>query len=295
MLFPICYSGYLQWYPEGPGSSHEGNSGFRGFEAEILRFSSPDLGDLRRNFGKPTPYLGDLRQRAKNAEISQKMAQFSAARGTGRDLRHQTAKKFGDLRPFWSIFPELPLCELPGACIPAYEMMCKGVAVMRRRSDSWLNATQILKVAGFDKPQRTRVLEREVQKGEHERFKKDTANIRVRAPTLCTWIPLDRGLAVAKQYECELLLRPIIEFQPAAKSPPFAPNHLVASTANCPAANDSLQGSPMVNTRSSRRQSIDVVDDESEHDPISARGSEDGSMTPSPSEALSSSRTPSDP
>ena len=45
----------------------------------------------------------------------------------------------------------------------------KGVAVMRRRSDSWLNATQILKVAGFDKPQRTRVLEREVQKGEHEK------------------------------------------------------------------------------------------------------------------------------
>jgi hypothetical protein len=40
---------------------------------------------------------------------------------------------------------------------------------MRRRSDSWLNATQILKVAGFDKPQRTRVLEREVQKGEHEK------------------------------------------------------------------------------------------------------------------------------
>jgi hypothetical protein len=47
--------------------------------------------------------------------------------------------------------------------------MCKGVAVMRRRSDSWLNATQILKVAGFDKPQRTRVLEREIQKGEHEK------------------------------------------------------------------------------------------------------------------------------
>lgn len=47
--------------------------------------------------------------------------------------------------------------------------MCKGVAVMRRRADSWLNATQILKVAGFDKPQRTRILEREVQKGEHEK------------------------------------------------------------------------------------------------------------------------------
>ena len=47
--------------------------------------------------------------------------------------------------------------------------MCKGVAVMRRRSDSWLNATQILKVADSDKPQRTRVLEREIQKGEHEK------------------------------------------------------------------------------------------------------------------------------
>lgn len=40
---------------------------------------------------------------------------------------------------------------------------------MRRRVDGWLNATQILKVAGFDKPQRTRVLEREVQKGTHEK------------------------------------------------------------------------------------------------------------------------------
>ena len=52
---------------------------------------------------------------------------------------------------------------------PVYEMICKNVAVMRRKSDAYLNATQILKVAGFDKPQRTRVLEREVQKGEHEK------------------------------------------------------------------------------------------------------------------------------
>lgn len=40
---------------------------------------------------------------------------------------------------------------------------------MRRKSDGWLNATQILKVAGLDKPQRTRVLERDIQKGEHEK------------------------------------------------------------------------------------------------------------------------------
>jgi len=40
---------------------------------------------------------------------------------------------------------------------------------MRRKVDSWMNATQILKVADFDKPQRTRILEREVQKGIHEK------------------------------------------------------------------------------------------------------------------------------
>lgn len=50
-----------------------------------------------------------------------------------------------------------------------YEFNCKNVAVMKRRADSWMNATQILKVANFDKPQRTRILEREVQKGIHEK------------------------------------------------------------------------------------------------------------------------------
>jgi len=47
--------------------------------------------------------------------------------------------------------------------------MCKGVAVMRRRTDDLVNATQILKVAEFDKPQRTRILEKEIQRGTHEK------------------------------------------------------------------------------------------------------------------------------
>lgn len=64
--------------------------------------------------------------------------------------------------------------------------MCKGVAVMRRRSDSWLNATQILKVAGFDKPQRTRVLEREIQKGEHEKVQGGYGKYQGRACLLFT-------------------------------------------------------------------------------------------------------------
>lgn len=53
--------------------------------------------------------------------------------------------------------------------VPVYEMICKDIAIMKRKSDSYLNATQILKVAEFDKPQRTRILEREVQTGLHEK------------------------------------------------------------------------------------------------------------------------------
>ena len=110
-----------------------------------------------------------------------------------------------------------------------------------------------------------------------------------------TWIPLERGLTLAKQYNCEVLLRPIIEFTPAAKSPPLAPKHLVATTVSRPArkaaANDIPQAGPIINTRSSRRQA--PIEEESEHETLSIRGSEDGSMTSSPSEASSSSRTPS--
>ncbi|KAH7931268.1 apses-domain-containing protein [Leucogyrophana mollusca] len=174
--------------------------------------------------------------------------------------------------------------------IPVYEMMCKGVAVMRRRADSWLNATQILKVAGFDKPQRTRVLEREVQKGEHEKVQGGYGKYQG------TWIPLERGLALAKQYNCDAALRPIIEFQPAAKSPPLAPKHLVSTSA---AARPPRRAgpaepavAPTVNTRS-RRQAIDPAEVESDPETFSPQGSEDGSMTSSPSRGSSSSRTPS--
>jgi hypothetical protein len=53
--------------------------------------------------------------------------------------------------------------------VPVFEFNVEGNHVMRRRSDDWINATHILKVANFDKPARTRILEREVQKGVHEK------------------------------------------------------------------------------------------------------------------------------
>lgn len=115
-----------------------------------------------------------------------------------------------------------------------------------------------------------------------------------RRPFVGTWIPLERGLHLAKQYNCEALLRPIIEFTPAAKSPPLAPKHLVANASNRPARKPlaSDLSVAVVNTRSARKPVPDPGE-ETDHDEGSVRGSDDGSMTPSPSEASSSSRTPS--
>ena len=50
-----------------------------------------------------------------------------------------------------------------------FEFVVDGNQVMRRRVDNYINATHILKVADYDKPARTRILEREVQKGVHEK------------------------------------------------------------------------------------------------------------------------------
>ncbi|EJD54150.1 apses-domain-containing protein [Auricularia subglabra TFB-10046 SS5] len=104
--------------------------------------------------------------------------------------------------------------------VPVFEMIIKGVAVMRRRADGWLNATQILKVAGFDKPQRTRILERDVQKGDHEKVQGGYGKYQG------TWVPPDRGMEIAQQYDIEELLKPIVNYQQTAFSPPLAPKHL---------------------------------------------------------------------
>lgn len=53
--------------------------------------------------------------------------------------------------------------------VPVYEITVRGIAVMRRRLDGYLNATQILKVAGVEKARRTKILEKEILTGEHEK------------------------------------------------------------------------------------------------------------------------------
>lgn len=90
--------------------------------------------------------------------------------------------------------------------VSVYEMEVNGVAVMRRRADSWLNATQILKVAGVDKGKRTKVLEKEVQTGEHEKVQGGYGKYQG------TWINYQRGVEFCRQYGVEQLLRPLLEY-----------------------------------------------------------------------------------
>lgn len=89
---------------------------------------------------------------------------------------------------------------------PVFEMMVNGVAVMRRRNDSSLNATQILKVAGIDKSKRSKILEREILIGTHEKVQGGYGKYQG------TWVPYERALDLCKQYFVYDLLLPLLEF-----------------------------------------------------------------------------------
>ncbi|KAI0454969.1 ANK-repeat protein MBP1 [Xylaria acuta] len=91
--------------------------------------------------------------------------------------------------------------------------------VMRRRVDNWINATHILKCAGFDKPARTRILEREVQKDVHEKIQGGYGKYQG------TWIPLESGEQLARRNNIYDRLRLIFEYTAGGESPPPAPRH----------------------------------------------------------------------
>lgn len=106
--------------------------------------------------------------------------------------------------------------------IPVYEFQFGADLkehVMRRRQDDWINATHILKAAGFDKPARTRILEREVQKDVHEKIQGGYGKYQG------TWIPLESGQQLAQRNNIYERLKPIFEFVPGNQSPPPAPRH----------------------------------------------------------------------
>ncbi|CAG8940148.1 unnamed protein product [Penicillium salamii] len=107
---------------------------------------------------------------------------------------------------------------------PVYELKIDGDSVMRRRADDWVNATHILKAAGFDKPARTRILEREVQKGVHEKVQGGYGKYQG------TWIPLSEGRQLAERNKVLAKLLPIFDYTAGDRSPPPAPKHTSAAS-----------------------------------------------------------------
>lgn len=95
---------------------------------------------------------------------------------------------------------------------------------MRRRSDDWINATHILKIARFDKPARTRILEREVQKGVHEKIQGGYGKYQG------TWIPLNEGRVLAEKNGVLDRISKIFDYVPGDRSPPPAPKHSTAAS-----------------------------------------------------------------
>ncbi|XPT01809.1 Transcription factor mbp1 (MBF subunit p120) [Ascochyta lentis] len=108
--------------------------------------------------------------------------------------------------------------------VPVYEVNVNGNHVMRRRADDWINATHILKVADYDKPARTRILEREVQKGVHEKVQGGYGKYQG------TWIPLDDGRLLAERNGVLDKMRAILDYLPGDRSPPPAPKHATAAS-----------------------------------------------------------------
>ncbi|OJT02894.1 Start control protein cdc10 [Trametes pubescens] len=112
--------------------------------------------------------------------------------------------------------------------------MVRGIAVMRRRADSYVNATQILKVAGVDKGRRTKILEKEILPGKHEIVQGGYGKYQG------TWIPLERGRDIALQYGVAPLLAPLFDFVPNANPMGTLPASLAGVPAGYPAGFPSL-------------------------------------------------------
>ncbi|KAJ3280941.1 transcriptional regulator swi6 [Blyttiomyces sp. JEL0837] len=85
------------------------------------------------------------------------------------------------------------------------EMLVGDVAVMRRCVDGFMNATQILKVAGLNKTQRTSVIQRELLSGVHIKVQGGYGKYQG------TWIPVERARDLARSYGVYELLAPMMD------------------------------------------------------------------------------------
>ncbi|KAI8928150.1 transcription regulator HTH, apses-type DNA-binding domain-containing protein, partial [Entophlyctis helioformis] len=90
--------------------------------------------------------------------------------------------------------------------IQVYEVVIKTIPMMRRAYDDYINATQILKLAGLTKPQRTKTLEREVHGGTHEKIQGGYGKYQG------TWIPLQAGRELAIRFGVMDMMSHLFDF-----------------------------------------------------------------------------------
>jgi hypothetical protein len=122
--------------------------------------------------------------------------------------------------------------DIRSACysnIHVYEMQVRGIPIMIRKGDSYVNATQILRAAGLPKPARTKVLEREVTRGVHEKVQGGYAG------SQGTWIPLESARMLAQQYGIEEDVAPLFDYDMDSgvaelTSPPIKMRRVTART-----------------------------------------------------------------
>jgi hypothetical protein len=76
---------------------------------------------------------------------------------------------------------------------------------MRRQADSWINATQILKAAGIDKSQRTKILDRVDYA--HEKIQGGYGKFQG------TWVALEDARDLAHVYGVYNLVKSLIELK----------------------------------------------------------------------------------
>lgn len=132
----------------------------------------------------------------------------------GQAAQHAAAQPPGQSKVYASVYSGVSEasrqpCRSLRVQVPVFEAMIRGISVMRRTSDSWVNATQILKVAGIPKTARTKILDKEIQTGTHEKVQGGYGKYQG------TWIPFERGQELAAQYGVTAYLAPIFDFIPS--------------------------------------------------------------------------------
>ena len=81
---------------------------------------------------------------------------------------------------------------------------------MIRKSDAFVNATQILRAAGLPKPARTKVLDKQVALGIHEKVQGGYAG------SQGTWVPLHTAKELAATYGILKECMPLFEYDMAS-------------------------------------------------------------------------------